>query len=116
VSLLADALVAVGFFIVFLVFRENTYTSATVELAQDQQVVTTGPYGVVRHPMYSGAMLLLIATPIALGSWVAFPMWLPLLLVIVARLREEEKFLSESLEGYRDYTGSVRYRLLPGVW
>lgn len=115
-SLLADAVVTVGFFIVFLVFRENSYTSATVEVTQGQQVVTTGPYSIVRHPMYAGATLLLLATPIALGSWVAVPFCLPMILVIVARLREEEKFLSVSLEGYKEYCARVRHRLIPSVW
>src|SRR5262249_48616872 len=110
-SLLADAVVALGLFIVFLVFRENSYTRATIEVTQGQQVVTTGPYSIVRHPMYAGASLLLLATPIALGSWVAIPFCLPVILVIVARLREEEKFLSISLEGYKEYCATVRHRL-----
>ena len=73
VSLAADGLVAVGFYIVFRVFRENTYTSATIEVADEQKVISSGPYAVVRHPMYSGAFLLLLATPLALGSWVSLP-------------------------------------------
>lgn len=115
-SLIADAVVALGFYIVFLVFKENSYTSYTVEVADEQTVVTSGPYSLVRHPMYAGAFLLLLFTPLALGSWVALPFVLPLMLVIVIRLREEEKFLQANLRGYEQYRQTVRYRLVPFVW
>ncbi len=116
VSLAADAVVALGFFIVFLVFKENSYTSAVVEVAAEQQVVTTGPYSVVRHPMYAGAGLLILASPIALGSWVALVPAVLLILVVVARLLDEEELLARSLSGYPAYTQQVRYRLVPFVW
>lgn len=116
VSVLADALVALGFWIVFLVFRENSYTSNVIEVAQAQPVITTGPYSVVRHPMYAGAILLLIVTPPALGSWVALPCVLPLILVIAVRLRAEETFLRTHLRGYEAYRQRVRYRLVPFIW
>ena len=115
-SIISDVLVALSLFIVFLVFRENTYTSAIIEVADQQRVVSTGPYRLVRHPMYSGAMLLLLFTPLALGSWVGVPYALPVIAVVVARLLDEEKFLSRSLPGYEDYQRKVRYRLIPGVW
>ncbi len=115
-SVIADLAVALGLYIVFLVFRENTFTSAIVELADQQRVVSSGPYAVVRHPMYSGALLMVLFTPLALGSWVALPMVLPLMIVIVLRLLAEERFLSTGLAGYDDYRRRVRYRLLPGVW
>lgn len=115
-SIASDALVALGLFIVFLVFRENTYTSAIIEVADEQRVVSTGPYGIVRHPMYSGAMLLLVFTPLALDSWVGLPFAIPVILVIVARLLSEEKFLASQLRGYDDYRRKVRWRLLPGIW
>ncbi|HEY0603442.1 MAG TPA: isoprenylcysteine carboxylmethyltransferase family protein [Herpetosiphonaceae bacterium] len=115
-SLISDALVALGFGLVFLVFRVNTYTSATIEVADEQTVVTSGPYSVVRHPMYAGAFLLLIFTPPALGSWVALPFVIPLILVIVIRLLEEERFLQANLRGYAEYRQAVRYRLVPFVW
>jgi protein-S-isoprenylcysteine O-methyltransferase Ste14 len=79
-------------------------------------VISTGPYSVVRHPMYAGAILLLLFTPLALGSWVAIPFPLPLILVIVIRLREEEKFLLANLNGYEAYRQKVRYRLVPLIW
>lgn len=115
-SLLADGLVALGFYIVFRVFRENSFTRGTIEVSADQKVITTGPYRVVRHPMYAGAFLLILATPIALGSWVALPFALPLILVIVIRLLDEEKFLSANLNGYTDYLHQVRFRIIPGIW
>jgi protein-S-isoprenylcysteine O-methyltransferase Ste14 len=116
VSLAADVVVALGFLIVFFVFRENTYTSASIEVAADQTVISTGPYGVVRHPMYAGALLMLLATPFALGSWWALLMFIPVCAVIVWRLSDEERFLSSNLPGYGDYRGQVRQRLIPGVW
>ncbi len=115
-SFIADGVVALGLFIVFLVFRENTYTSATVEVTQEQKVISSGPYGVVRHPMYAGAFLMLIFTPLALGSWVGVPFALPVMAVIVIRLLEEEKFLVANLSGYKEYRQKVRYRLIPFVW
>jgi protein-S-isoprenylcysteine O-methyltransferase Ste14 len=115
-SLLADALVALGFFFVFLVFRENSYTSGTVQVAEGQKVVTTGPYSLVRHPMYAGAGLLVIVTPIALGSWVAIPLGAGLMLAIVVRLREEERLLADSLAGYEEYCNKVHHRLIPFIW
>ena len=108
--------VATGFFIVFLVFRENTFSAATIEMAADQTVIATGPYAVVRHPMYAGALIMLFGTPLALGSSWGLLMFIPMTLVIVWRLLDEEKFLSKNLAGYSNYTRSVRYRLLPFVW
>ncbi len=116
VSLNADALVAIGFYIVFLVFRENSYTRATIDVSAGQKVITTGPYSQVRHPMYAGALLLLVFTPIALGSWVAVPFAIPLILVIVARLFDEEKFLRANLSGYEEYCHKVHYHLIPHFW
>lgn len=116
ISLIADAFVALGFFIVFLVFRENSFTSGTIEVANDQKVIASGPYSMVRHPMYAGAFILLIFTPLALGSWVAVPFTLPLILTIIVRLLAEEKFLRENLRGYEEYYQKVRYRLIPFVW
>jgi protein-S-isoprenylcysteine O-methyltransferase Ste14 len=116
VSWVADGFVALGFYIVFLVFRENSYTSATIEVSGEQRVISSGPYAVVRHPMYAGAFLLLLATPLALGSWVSIPLPIPVILVIIVRLLDEEKFLSANLSGYEAYRQKVRYRLVPYVW
>ncbi len=115
-SWISNGFVVLGFFIVFLVFKENSYTSAVIEVSDEQKVITTGPYAAVRHPMYSGAILLLLFSPLALGSWVAIPFPLPLILVVVVRLIEEEKFLLANLKGYEAYRQKVRYRLVPFVW
>ena len=116
VSLVADAVVAAGLAVVFLVFRENSHASAVVEVSAGQRVVSTGPYRHVRHPMYSGALLLLFATPFALGSLTALLPVLALAGVIVARLRDEEQLLARELPGYEAYRREVRYRLVPGLW
>lgn len=116
VAVAGDAAVAAGFAIVFWVFRENRHASATIEVAADQRVISTGPYGYVRHPMYTGGLLLMAATPVALGSPVALPLVLPLAGVIVARLLDEERLLSAELPGYVAYCREVPYRLVPRVW
>ena len=116
VSVISDGFVVLGFFIVFLVFKENSYTSAIIEVSDEQKVITSGPYSLVRHPMYAGAILLLIFTPLALGSWVAIPFPLPLILVVAVRSLEEEKFLLLNLSGYKEYRQRVRYRLIPFIW
>lgn len=116
VSLVSAGIVALGFYVVFLVFRENTYTRATIEVSAGQKVITTGPYAIVRHPMYGGALLLIIFTPLALGSWVALTCSILLILVIGVRLLDEEKFLKANLSGYEEYCQRVHYRLVPLVW
>lgn len=116
VSILSDGVVALGFFIVFLVFRANTYTSGIIEVLSDQKVITTGPYSVVRHPMYAGAILLLFFSPLALGSWVGILVALSLILLVAVRLIQEEKFLLANLNGYEQYRQKVRYRLIPFIW
>ena len=116
VVFLGDLLVAAGFYFILLVYRENTYTSATIEVAEGQKVVSTGPYSVVRHPMYASGSLYLAATPLALGSYwglLAFAAMLPFL---IWRLLDEEQMLAGDLPGYREYRRSVRYRLVPFVW
>jgi len=115
-SIVADLVVAAGFYIVFLVFRENTFTAATIRVVGEQRVISTGPYAVVRHPMYAGAVLTLLATPVALGSWWGLLAFVPMLAVIVWRLRAEEQFLREHLPGYAEYCARVRYRLVPLSW
>jgi protein-S-isoprenylcysteine O-methyltransferase Ste14 len=112
----ADALVGAGFGIIFLVFSVNTYTAATIRVADQQTVVSSGPYSVVRNPMYAGALLMVIATPIALASWWALLACAPLVAVIVWRLLDEEHYLVEHLPGYARYQVRVRSRLVPGVW
>ena len=116
VVLLGDLVIVVGFYFVFLVFKENTFASGIIEVAADQRVITTGPYALVRHPMYSGALFMLIGVPIALGSWWGLLALIPMALVLVIRLLDEEKFLAKNLAGYSEYQTKVKYRLLPLVW
>ncbi len=111
-----NLLVAAGFFVVYRVFRENTFTAGTIEIAAQQTVVSTGPYAVVRHPMYAGALVLLLGTPLALGSWWGLLALFPMTAVLVARLLDEEQYLTQGLLGYKEYCRTVRFRLLPFVW
>jgi protein-S-isoprenylcysteine O-methyltransferase Ste14 len=111
-----DALVVLGFLIVFLVFRGNTYTSSVIEVASEQRVIDTGPYAIVRHPMYVGALILVAAIPLALGSLVGLVTLPPFAAIIVWRLLDEERFLLGHLAGYADYRQKVRWRLIPHVW
>jgi protein-S-isoprenylcysteine O-methyltransferase Ste14 len=115
-TFLANIFVALGFLITFFVFRENSYASAIIEVADEQPVISTGPYGIVRHPMYAGALLLFLFTPIALGSFWALLFFIPLSIVIVLRLLDEEKFLSENLPGYQEYCQKIQNRLVPLIW
>jgi len=116
VVLAGDVVVALGFLIVFLVFKENTFAAATIAVSSDQKVVSTGPYAIVRHPMYSGALVMLLGTPLALGSWWGLLMFIPMTLIIAWRARDEERFLDKKLCGYEEYCRRVRYRLAPLVW
>ena len=112
----ADAVVVASFVGFFLVLRENTWAASTVEVAPDQRVVSTGPYALVRHPMYAAGMLLFLATPLALGSVWALGPAAALCGVVVARLLDEERYLSARLPGYAAYCERVRFRLIPSVW
>jgi protein-S-isoprenylcysteine O-methyltransferase Ste14 len=111
-----DVLAALGFLTIFFVFRENTFAAAAIAVTPDQRVVATGPYAVVRHPMYSGALVMLFGTPLALGSWWGLVMFIPMIFIIAWRAYAEEQFLFKSLFGYKEYCQVVRYRLVPSVW
>ena len=111
---------AVMFIIAYLLYaevlRENTYLSRTIEVQEGQKVIDTGLYGIVRHPMYSATLLLFLSMPIVLGSVWSFLIFLVYPFIIAARLKDEEKFLEEELEGYREYKKKVKYRLIPFIW
>jgi protein-S-isoprenylcysteine O-methyltransferase Ste14 len=111
-----DVFVAVGFLIIFLVYKENTFASATIEIASDQKVISTGLYALVRHPMYMGALLLLVGMSLALGSWWGLCVFLLFIPALAWRTLDEERFLATNLPGYSEYLDKVRYRLVPGVW
>jgi protein-S-isoprenylcysteine O-methyltransferase Ste14 len=113
---LGDILIVIGFYLVFLVFKENSFASGTIEIGDDQSVVTTGLYARVRHPMYTGALVMLVGVPLALGSYWGLVAIVPMTVVLVARLLDEEKFLAKNLAGYSEYQDKVRYHLLPLIW
>lgn len=112
----ADLLVLLGYAMIFRVFRENAYTSRTVQVEKGQQVISTGPYAMVRHPMYVGVLIFYLASPIALGSWWAFLPAAVILPMLVVRILNEEQVLERDLPGYKEYKLKTRYRLLPGIW
>lgn len=114
--IVADIVILLGYGLVFLVFKENRYASRVVEVEQRQEVISTGPYALVRHPMYLGAMLMLIFSPLALGSYWAIIASPVFPVILVARILNEEKILLRDLKGYREYMGRTRYRMIPGLW
>jgi protein-S-isoprenylcysteine O-methyltransferase Ste14 len=116
VAPLGDLLFSLGWLAIALVFRANSFTASTVEVMPGQTVITIGPYAIVRHPMYAGALFMLVGMPLALGSWwglVAIAIILP---ALIWRLLDEERILTRDLAGYAEYREEVRYRLVPGVW
>jgi protein-S-isoprenylcysteine O-methyltransferase Ste14 len=116
VVMLGDLLVTLGFYLISRVYRENTYTSATIEVAQDQMVISTGPYAFVRHPMYASASLYLLGTPLALGSYLGLVPLAAIIPFLIWRLVDEERFLARNLPGYIAYQKRIRYRIVPYVW
>jgi protein-S-isoprenylcysteine O-methyltransferase Ste14 len=113
---LGHLLVVAGFAVVWAVFRANSFGSSIVEVMPGQRVVDTGPYAVVRHPMYAGGLLLFLGTGLALGSWWGTLLVVPITAGLVARLLHEERFLAERLDGYASYQQRLRWRLVPGLW
>jgi len=116
VVIIADVIVLVGYFLFFLVLRENAYASRIVEVEKGQKVISTGPYAVIRHPMYVAVLLMYFFSPIALGSFWAVIAFIPLPVLIIFRIFNEEKVLAKELPGYKDYMQKVKYRLIPFVW
>jgi protein-S-isoprenylcysteine O-methyltransferase Ste14 len=116
VCLVGDVLVAVGLGVAMLVVVQNNHAAATVRVEAGQQVVSTGLYGLVRHPMYTGNVILMLGIPLALGSYWGLVFVMPVLVVLALRIRDEEKLLGQELDGYREYTQQVRYRLVPHMW
>lgn len=116
VCLLGDALVAIGLGVAMVVVIQNAYAAANVTVEAGQTLVSTGLYGWVRHPMYTGNVLLMIGAPLALDSYWGLVLLVPGLVLLVLRIRDEERLLTAELSGYREYTGKVRYRLFPYFW
>lgn len=116
VQVLGGVLTVVGFFVVFVAFRDNTFASGTIGTWENQRVVSSGIYGRIRHPVYAGGLLMLCGTPLELGSFWALVPVAVVAVVIVLRLFDEERFLMTDLSGYSEYCGRVRTRLIPYVW
>ena len=113
---IAAVVMVCGYGLYAEVMRENAFLSRTVEVQENQKVISTGLYGIVRHPMYAATLVLYLAMPIVLGSWVALIPFLAYPLIIARRIRNEEQVLEEGLAGYREYEQQVRYRLVPFIW
>ena len=116
VSVIAAVIFLAGYGMYAEVLRENTYLSRTVEVQEDQKVIDTGLYGIVRHPMYTATLLMFLAMPLVLGSVIALAVFLAYPVIIIARLNNEEQVLEEGLKGYTEYKQKVKYRLLPFIW
>lgn len=112
----AAVLLLIGYGLYMEVMRENAYLSRTVEVQEGQKVIDTGLYGVVRHPMYFATVLMFLAIPLILGSWIGFSVFLIYPFLMVKRIRNEEYVLEEGLSGYREYKEKVKYRLIPYIW
>jgi protein-S-isoprenylcysteine O-methyltransferase Ste14 len=116
VSLIGDVLVALGLFIDLLVFKENSYGASNIKVEEDQRVISTGPYALVRHPMYVGVLVMVIGVPLALSSWWGLAIIALVVPVLAWRIMDEEKLLKKDLPGYVEYVQKVRYRLVPYLW
>lgn len=112
----ADVLLLLSYLVFTIVMRQNRYASRVIEVVEGQRLVADGLYAVVRHPMYLAALAMFLSTPVALGSWWALIPALPMIAIIMARIRNEEEFLRRKLPGYVAYIQRTRYRLIPGVW
>ena len=115
-SVLGNILVALGLMIDLVVFRENSYGASTIEKMEGQHVISSGPYALVRHPMYVGVLILVIGAPLALGSYWGLLFLLLNVPILVLRILDEERMLASDLDGYTTYMRTVRYRLVPGLW
>src|SRR5579863_923794 len=109
-------LLIVCYLVIFFALKANTFAAVNINVEPGQQVVSSGPYAVVRHPYYAGLLLWVLATPLALGSWWGLLLLVPMALVLALRIHFEERFLTQNLPGYAEYCQSVRYRLVPSAW
>lgn len=116
VSLAGNVLIVLGFLINFFVLRENSYGASTVQTMENQQVISTGLYARIRHPMYAGVLVMIVGVPLALGSWWGLAILALITPVLIWRILDEEKLLANDLPGYREYEQKVRYRLVPYLW
>lgn len=115
-SIAAAVVFLVAYILYAEVLRENIYLSRTIEVQENQKVIDTGLYGIVRHPMYSVTLLLFLSMPIVLGSVYSFIIFMIYPFIIAKRIKSEEEFLEKELNGYREYRQKVKYRLIPFIW
>ncbi|MGE5472743.1 MAG: methyltransferase family protein [Ignavibacteriales bacterium] len=108
--------ILLGYILIFSVFKENSYASTIIQVEKEQQVITTGPYAIVRHPMYTALLLISLFTPLALGSYWALIAFSAVIPMNVYRIMKEERLLLRDLPGYKDYCSKTRYRLIPLIW
>jgi len=117
VMIVSDVLVLSGYLVIARVMEENRYASSIIEIRKEQKTIETGPYKIVRHPMYTGGMIFMLSTPLALGSyWAMIPFYVSTIVAIVLRIISEEKFLVANLPGYKEYCRKTKYRLIPLLW
>jgi protein-S-isoprenylcysteine O-methyltransferase Ste14 len=116
IAILGDVPLLAGWWGILQVFRANTYAAATIQVATGQTVISTGPYGVVRHPMYATALIMLLGIPVALGSWWGVLVFVAIVPALAWRLLDEERVLVRDLDGYAAYKRKVRWRLIPHIW
>ena len=116
IAVVGDVLLLTGWWGILQVFRANTYAAATIQVAAGQTVISTGPYGAVRHPMYAAALLMLLGIPVALGSWWGVLVFAVIIPALAWRLLDEERVLVRGLDGYAAYKRKVRWRMIPHIW
>ena len=116
ISIVSSLVFLIAYILYAEVLRENTYLSRTIEVQENQKVIDTGLYGIVRHPMYSITLLLFLSIPLVLGSLYSFLIFLAYPFIIIKRIKDEEKFLEKELNGYHEYKKKVKYRLIPFIW
>ena len=116
IVILGNALIGLSYIGFYFVFRENTYGAATIRVEENQRVISTGPYAIVRHPMYAAALILMLGIPLALGSWWGLLALLPGVPALVWRILDEERLLKRDLPGYAEYTQRMRFRLIPRLF
>jgi protein-S-isoprenylcysteine O-methyltransferase Ste14 len=116
VVLIGNGLILLGWLGIYFVFRENSFASATIVASADQRVISSGPYALMRHPMYAAALVMLLGIPLALGSWWGVLIVIALVPALVWRLIDEERFMARNLPDYVEYQSTVRYRLMPLIW